>query len=144
MASANFLQICYDFPLAEAYIADTFMNICLVSSVPSESDLDTWTIYSDITNEVTGTGYVAGGINQPITSQALDTTNNYLEIEYTDIVNGWTGATITARGAIIYQDNATAAYKKLCHFVDFGSNQTCTAGNFSITYTGTFRINRAA
>jgi hypothetical protein len=144
MASANFLQLCYDLAVQDAFIFDGSMSVCLVSSVPTESDLDSWQVYGDITNEVTGTGYTAGGINQPITSQALNTTGNYLEIEYTDIVNGWTGASITALGAIIYTNDPSPTYKKLCHFIDFGGAQTCVAGNFSITYTGTFRINRAA
>jgi hypothetical protein len=144
MASANFTNFCRDLLTGASYILDGDMRVMLVSSVPSESNLDSWTVRSDVTNEVTGTGYSAGGINQPCTVETLNTTSNYQEVTYTDIVNGWTGASVTALGAIIYVSTGSAATDPLLHFIDFNGSQSCVLGNISITYTGTFRINRAA
>lgn len=144
MASANFTNLTRHLLTGAAWIEDGWVGVMLVSSALTETELDGWSVRSDVTNEVTGTGYTAGGINQPVTVSALDTTNNYQEVEYTDIVNGWIGASITAAGAILYTATGLASDDTLLHYIDFGGAQSCVLGNFSITYTGTFRINRAA
>ena len=46
--------------------------------------------------------------------------------------------TITARHAVIYDDaGATNAQKALIGYVDFGSDQSSTNGNFTITWDAT-------
>lgn len=117
-------------------------KVLLVSSVPSEANLDAWVYRSDVANEITGTGYTAGGIAQAFTLSALDTTNNRQGVVYTDITNGWTGATFSAAGAIIYKDTGNAATDLLLHMIDFGGTVSCTAGNYSVTYSAPFYINR--
>ena len=142
MASANFTNL----PRALAkgdldFDANTF-KVLLVSTLPSEANLDAWANRSDVTGEVTGTGYTAGGIAQAFTRDAIDTTNNRQSVTYTNITNGWTGATFSAVGAIIYKNSGSAATDTLLHLVDFGGTISCTAGNFSITYSTPFYINR--
>lgn len=142
MASANFTNL----PRALAkgdidFDVNTF-KVLLVSSLPSEANLDAWANRSDVTNEITGTGYTAGGIAQAFTLDAIDTTNNRQSITYTNITNGWTSATFSAVGAIIYKNSGTASTDTLLHLVDFGGTVSCTAGNFSITYSTPFYINR--
>jgi len=44
----------------------------------------------------------------------------------------WTGATFTARGAVLY-DDTLAGDPVLCA-INFGSNKTVTAGTFTITW----------
>lgn len=85
------------------------------------------TAYST-TNEVTGTGYTAGGNTLTIAANpASSGTTAFLD--FTDTT--WTTATITARGALIYKsgggDPAVAV-------LDFGSDKTSTAGNFTIQF----------
>ena len=46
--------------------------------------------------------------------------------------NSWTGATITAYGALIYSD--TAAGKPGFCYLDFLGSQTVTGGTFTVTY----------
>lgn len=85
------------------------------------------TAYST-SNEVTGTGYTAGGNTLSIAANpASSGTTAFLD--FTDTT--WTTATITARGALIYKsgggDPAVAV-------LDFGSDKTSTAGNFTIQF----------
>lgn len=141
MASANFRN----FPRALAQAGHNFgsdtLKVLLVSSVPSESNLDTWANRSDVSNEITGTGYSAGGISQAFTLDSLDTTNNRQPITLTNITNGWTSSTFTAYGAIIYKNTGTSSTDKLIAFVDFGGAVSCSNGNFSITYSTPLYIN---
>jgi hypothetical protein len=142
MASANFTNTPRAFAQGTFNFGSNTFKVLLVSSVPSETNLDAWANRSDVTNEITGTGYTAGGIAQAFTLNAVDTTNNRQGITWTNISNGWTSATFSAVGAIIYKNTGTSTTDTLVQFVDFGGTVTCTAGNFSITYSSDFLINR--
>lgn len=141
MPSANFTNLTRSLASAAGanWTTDTF-KVLLVSSIPSEANLDTWATRSQVTNEITGTGYTLGGIAQAFTLDALDTANNKQSVTYTNIVNGWTASTFSAVGAFIYANKGTAATDILAHFVDFGATVSCVAGTFSITYSSTFNI----
>lgn len=141
MASANFRILPRALAKGDIDFDTLTAKVLLVSSIPSDANLDAWEDRADISNEITGTGYTAGGIAQAFTLDALDTINNRQPISYTDIVNGWTGATFSSVGAIIYRDTGSAATDTLMHFVDFNGTVTATAGNFSIDYTAPFYIN---
>jgi len=141
MASENFRQLTRHLAKADIDFDTADLRVLLVSSIPSETNLDEWVDRADVTNEVTGPGYTAGGISQPYTLEAFDSANNRQAITYTNRANGWTDATITAVGAIIYKHTGVAADDLLLHFVDFGGTVTSTAGNYSITYTAPFYIN---
>lgn len=142
MASANFTNLPRHLAKGDLDYDTATFKVLLISSVPSEANLDAWVYRSDVTNEITGTGYTAGGIAQAFTLSALDTTNNRQGVVYTDITNGWTTATFSAVGAIIYKDTGNAATDLLMHMIDFGGTVSCTAGNYSITYSAPFYINR--
>jgi hypothetical protein len=83
----------------------------------------TTTIYSS-TNEVVATGYTAGG--QLLTGVTLNTYGYTAYVNFNNVV--WTGATITARCALIY--NVTKGNKSIC-VLNFGSDKTQT--NFTVT-----------
>jgi len=86
------------------------------------------TVYS-ATNEVGNSGsYAAGGITLVGFTVTLDTDTAILDWT-TDPTA--TTATITARGALIY--NSTRANKAVA-VLDFGSDITSTAGTFTITF----------
>jgi hypothetical protein len=80
------------------------------------------TIYS-ATNEVTGTGYVAGGV--ALTGVTLNTSDYTAYINFADVVFN---ASVTARCALIY--NVTQGNKSVV-ILDFGSDKT--SSNFTIT-----------
>lgn len=142
MASANFSNLPRHLAKGDLDYDTATFKVLLVSSVPSEANLDAWVYRSDVTTEITGTGYTAGGIAQAFTLSALDTTNNRQGVVYTDITNGWTTATFSAVAAVIYKDTGNSATDILLHMIDFGGTVSCTAGNYSITYSAPFYINR--
>lgn len=85
----------------------------------------------DITNEVSGTGYTAGGQAATVTV-SLDTANNRVDVNLGGAT--WTTATITARYAIYYKRRGGAASAdELVAVVDFGSDVTATAANFVLS-----------
>ena len=86
------------------------------------------TAYS-ATNEVSGTGYTAGGNTLTIsTNPTTSGTTAYLDFADTT----WAAATITARGALIYK--ADGATNPAVAVLDFGSDKTSTAGDFTIQF----------
>lgn len=117
------------------------IKVALVGSAYSPNQ-DTHDYLDDvIANEVTGTGYTAGG--QALASKTItyDAANNVTVLDAADVT--WGSSTITARYAVIYDDaGATNSQKALLGYVDFGSDQSSTSGNFTITWdaTGIFRL----
>ena len=80
------------------------------------------------TNEVTGTGYTAGGNTLTISANpASSGTTAFLDFADTT----WSSATITARGALIYKSGGT---NPAIAVLDFGSDKTSTAGDFTIVF----------
>jgi hypothetical protein len=87
---------------------------------------------SDVTNEVTGTGYTAGGNAAACTVAATDNVNNDVEITFS--ITSWTSATITARAGVIYKSRGGASSAdELVGYVDFTSDVSSTNGTFAVT-----------
>jgi hypothetical protein len=86
----------------------------------------TTTVYS-VTNEVSGTGYTAGGNTLTVVAPTTSGTTAYLDFADTT----WATATITARGALIYQSGGT---NPAVAVLDFGADKTSTAGDFTIQF----------
>jgi len=105
--------------------AQTF-KIALYASAATLSAATT--AYS-ATNEVSGTGYSAGGNTLTIsTTPTSSGTTAYLDFADTT----WTTATITARGALVYLANG--ATNPAVAVLDFGADKTSTAGDFTIQF----------
>ena len=138
MASGNALILTKR--MADAYFTGSF-KFLLVSSVPSEANFDAYDFRDDVANEVTGTGYTAGGVTATVTVGSVDTTNDRTPVTITDLTNAWTGSTITAVGGWLYKVVGSAATDQLVAFVDFGGTVTSTAGNYSVTFTAPLYVN---
>jgi hypothetical protein len=81
------------------------------------------------TNEVAASGtYVAGG--GTLTKLGVTTSGTTALTDFSDL--SFTTATITARGALIYNDTATG--DPTVAVLDFGSDKTSTSGTFSIIF----------
>ena len=80
------------------------------------------------TNEISGTGYVAEGQSLTRIDPTVGGTTAF--VDFADEV--WTTATFTARGALIY--NETAAGDETVVVLDFGSDKTATAGDFTVQF----------
>ena len=141
MPSANFRNLADHHARAAINYASNSFKCLLVSSVPSEANLDSWINRSDVTNEVSGTGYTAGGVAVTATVGSVGTTNNRVAITFGNVSPGWRGSTITAAAAIVYQDTGVAATSKLVTMVDFGGNVSSSSGNYSVTFSTPLYIN---
>lgn len=85
------------------------------------------TVYTS-TNEVGNTGqYSAGG--GVLTSQQVSLDGSVAIIDFADL--SFTGVTLTARGAVIY--NTSASNAAVC-VLDFGADKTATSGTFTIQF----------
>jgi hypothetical protein len=109
--------------------SDTFKMLLVTSSYTASKS---HAKRSDVTNEVSGTGYTGGGNACSVSVAAADNTNNDVEISFT--VTSWTSATITARAGVIYKSRGGASSAdELVGYVDFGSDVSSTNGTFAVT-----------
>lgn len=80
-----------------------------------------------VTDEVSGTGYTAGGATLSGRAASLD--GSVAMLDFTD--PSWTNATITARGCMIY--NSSKSNKAIAVY-DFGGNASITGGTFTVNF----------
>jgi hypothetical protein len=108
---------------------DTFK----VALYTAAANLDASTAVYATAGEVVGAGYVAGG-NTLVISVTPTAANNSAGVptSYWSFANTtWSGATFTARGALIY--NATEGNKSVA-VLDFGSDKTVSNTTFQIVF----------
>lgn len=107
---------------------DTF-KIMLVTSTYT-ANKDSHDKRDDVTNEVSGTGYSAGGATVACTV-TKDTANDKVTLAFAS--TSWATATITARGAVIYKSRGgSSSADELVAYVDFGSDVSSTAATFTV------------
>jgi hypothetical protein len=94
----------------------------------SDANLSAATTAYSVSQEVPDSGeYVAGGGALQSQQTSLDT--GVAIVTFADL--SFTGVTLTARGALIY--NTSDANKAVC-VLDFGSDKTATSGTFTIQF----------
>jgi hypothetical protein len=107
---------------------DTFKALLVTSSYTPNKD--THDFRNDVTNEVTGTGYTAGGVTTACTV-TKDTANDRVTLQFAAV--SWATSTITARALVIYKSRGGASSAdELVAYNDFGSDVSSTAGTFSV------------
>ena len=106
---------------------DFDVNTFKIALYTSSATLSAATTVYTTANEVVGVGYTAGGIN--LTGATVSLTGTIAFVDFNDAV--WTGSTITARGALIY--NASSGNKAVA-VLDFGSDKTSTTGDFTVQF----------
>jgi len=79
------------------------------------------------TNEISGTGYTAGG--ETLGSATIGTSGTTAFVDFADA--SWTSATFTANGALIYNDSVS---DKAIAVLAFGGDFTVTGGTFKIVF----------
>lgn len=116
------------------------INIALVtSSYTAAATDDKW---SDVSaNEVTGTGYTAKGITLSGVSVSADGGDNEGVFDANDVT--WSSSTITARGAVVFKDTGTASTSPLVCYIDFTSDKSSSANDFTITFDSEGILNLA-
>jgi len=106
---------------------------CMLVSNAYTPDQGTHTSRADVTaNEVTGTGYTAGGVTVT-QSWATDTANHRATL--TLGAASWSNSTITAYKAVYYISTGTAANDKLIAIDDFAAAKSSTSGTFTVNST---------
>lgn len=117
------------------------IKVALLTSAYTPNQ-DTHIVYADVVgSQATGQGYTAGGATLGNKTVTYDAASNVTVLDADDVT--WANSTITARYAVIYDDNgATNNDKVLLGYVDFGVDQASTNGNFTITWDagGIFRF----
>jgi hypothetical protein len=108
--------------------ADTFKAMLVTSSYTPNKG--THAKRSDVTNEVTGTGYTAGGVTCACTP-ALNTSTHVMVLTFAAV--SWATSTITARGMVIYKSRGGASSAdELVGYLDFSVDKTSAGGTFSV------------
>lgn len=115
------LQGVHDFT---ASTGDTFKLALYTNS----ATLDASTTAYSASNEVSGTGYSAGG--GTLTNVTPTTSGTTAFTDFDDLT--FSAATITARGALIYNDSG--AGDPAVVVLDFGADKTSTSGDFTIIF----------
>ena len=85
----------------------------------AEADLGAGTLIYTTTNEITGTGYVAGG--NTLTGVTVQQSGTTAYLDFADTT--WNPANFTARGALIYN---TSLGNLAVAVLDFGADKTAT------------------
>jgi hypothetical protein len=123
--------------------SDTIKVALVTSSYTPNQDTNQY--WSDVVaNEASGTGYTAGGATLASKTVVYDGPTNKTTFDAADV--SWTTSTITARYAVVYDSSpATDATRPLLCYVDFGSNQSSSAGTFTASWSasGIFTITMA-
>jgi hypothetical protein len=122
------------------FSANTFKIALYTSSATLDANTTAYTTSNEV---ATGGNYVAGGNTLSVTTTPTDGgSGTTAYIDFADTT--WSAATITARGALIYNNSqANSAVAVL----DFGSDKTSTDGDFTVQFpaaTNTTAIIRIA
>ena len=102
-------------------------NTFKIALYTSSATLGASTTAYSATNEVTGTGYTAGG--NTLTSVSPTTSGTTAYVDFADTT--WSNSTITANGALIYNANSANASTVV---LAFGSDKSSSNGDFTIVF----------
>lgn len=109
---------------------DMDTDVFKIALYTSAANLDSSTTVYTTSGEVVGgvtTNYTTGG--NTLTGATVNVSGSTAYVDFADTV--WPSATITARGALIYNSSkANAAVAVL----DFGADRTSSSGNFTIQF----------
>ena len=92
------------------------------------SDIGPQTTAYTTTNEITGTGYTAGGNQVTGAILSTDTQTGVVYVNFDNV--SWPGANFIARGALIYN---TSQGNKSVAVIDFGSDKTFSSTSNTVT-----------
>ena len=110
---------------------NTFKIMLVTSSYTPDIDADK--VYEDVTNEVVGAGYVAGGATLANLLVSQDDGDDEGVVDNTADIT-WGSSSITARGAVVYRDGDSGKDSDLVCFIDFTTDKTSDNGDFTIQF----------
>lgn len=110
------------------------IKVMLTTSTYSP-DQDNHEFKSSVTNEVSGTGYTAGGATLANKTLTYDAATNTVKFDADDV--SWSSSTITARTYVIYKDTGTASTSPLIAYGSESADVSTTNGTFSLVWDAT-------
>jgi hypothetical protein len=103
-------------------------NTFKIALYTSSATLGASTTAYSATNEVSGTGYTAAG--EALTNVTPTTSGTTAFTDFADVT--WSASTITANGALIYND--TAAGDPAVVVLAFGGDKSSSSGDFVVQF----------
>ena len=107
-------------------------NVFKIALYDNSATLGTTTTAYSASDEVSGSGYSAGGNTLTNTGVGTTTTTSFTDFSDTS----WTSASFTARGCLIFNSSSVTgltANAAVCA-VDFGGDKTVSSGTFTIQF----------
>lgn len=111
---------------------DTDTIKCALTTSSYTPDQDAHDFFNDVTNEVVGTGYSAGGATLGSKTVTYTGGTNVIAIDAADAT--WASSTITARIAVVYKDTGVAATSPLFCYQQESGDISTTAGTFTVQW----------
>ncbi len=108
-------------------VQDLDTDTLKIALFTSSATLSAATTAYSTTNEVSGTGYTAGG--NTLTGAVISASGTTAIVDFDNTT--FASSTITARGAMIY--NSSKANRAIA-ILDFGSDKVSTDGDFTIQF----------
>jgi hypothetical protein len=108
-------------------IHDLLTDTIKIALYTANADIDANTTVYVVTDEITGTGYTAGG--NTLTGATVKSENGVAYVSFDNTT--WTSASFTCRGALIY--NSTKANRSIA-VLNFGSDKTVLNQTFQIQF----------
>ena len=115
------------------------LKVALVSAsyVFDENARDSDEFFSDISGEISGTGYTAGGAalaNVTVNDAAPGVGNNRVFVDADNAL--WASTTLSGvRGAVLYVDTGTPSTSRLIRYLDFGTDQSSAGTPFEVRFS---------
>ena len=98
---------------------DLLTDVLKLALYTSNADLNEDTTAYSASNEVSGTGYTAGG--EVVTNVTISALNSVVYVDFDDVV--WNAASFVAAGALLY--NSSKSNKSIA-VLSFGGDKTAT------------------
>ena len=108
-------------------VHDLAADTLKIALFTSSASLGASTTAYSTSNEISGTGYSAGGVTLTSTTVSTSGTTAFFDADDTT----WTSASFTARGALIYNSSAS---DKAIAVLNFGGDFTVSSGTFRIVF----------
>jgi hypothetical protein len=114
------------------YLTDTIKVALFTDAHAPDQDVDEfYDAAHGMTEVANGNGYTTGGATLGTKTLGYTAGTNVIMFDAANVT--WSTSTITARYAVIY-DSTPASNKPMLGYVDFGTNQSSSNGDFTITW----------
>jgi hypothetical protein len=123
------------------WVTDTIKQSLHTNTYSPNQDTDDF--FNDATNEITGTGYTAGGVTLGSKTATYDSATNEARLDAADAQ--WTTATFTTRRSVTYKDTGVGTTSPVMGWIDFGGDESVSSGTFTIQFdsTGVLKVTAA-